>query len=251
MRKIVIANWKMNPTKLSEAKKIIDGTKKIAKKTNIDVVACPPLVFSNLLSNSKRPMLGAQNTFFEKEGAFTGEISPSMLRAIGTSYVIIGHSERRAIGETGEIVAKKAVASLDAGLNPVICVGEKERNNSAEHWQEIKWQLVDSLQGVTKNNIKKCIIAYEPVWAIGKKSVGPMAPGDVAESAIFIKKVLAEMFGSKIAEGVRIVYGGSVDGKSAKDIMLAGNIAGFLVGRASLKPKELEEIVTAVVGGKY
>ncbi len=246
MKKIVIANWKMNPTKLSDAKKIIDGTKKIAKKTNIDVVACPPLVFSNLLSNSKRPMLGAQNTFFEKEGAFTGEVSPLMLNSLGFSYVIVGHSERRAMGESSEVVAKKATLCLANKLSPIICIGEKERNSSAEHWQEIKWQLVDSLQGVTKLNVKKCIIAYEPVWAIGKKSVGPMAPGDVAESAIFIKKVLAEMFGSKIAEGVRIVYGGSVDAKIAKNIMLAGNVAGFLLGRASLNTKELEEIVSSV-----
>lgn len=243
MKKIIIANWKMNPGKLGEAKKIIEETKKITKKTIADIVVCPPFVFAYLLSNSKRPSLGVQNISSEKEGAFTGEVSASQLNSLGVSYVIVGHSERRAMGESSDIVAKKAVQSLASKMSPIICIGEKERNSSAEHWQEIKWQLVDSLQGVTKNNIKKCVIAYEPVWAIGKKSVGPMHPSEVAESAIFIKKVLAEMFGPKIAEGVRIVYGGSVDAKNAKDIVLAGGISGFLVGRASLKPKEFASIV--------
>ncbi|MDB5204283.1 MAG: triosephosphate isomerase, triosephosphate isomerase [Candidatus Taylorbacteria bacterium] len=235
----------MNPTKLADAKKIIEGTKKIAKKSLSDIVVCPPFPYINLLSGSKRPFLGAQNMSFEKEGAFTGEVSAAQLYSLGVQYVIVGHSERRAMGETSEVVAKKACAAIQSRISPIICIGEKERNQNAEHWQEIKWQLVDSLQGVNKTNIKKCVIAYEPVWAIGKKSVGPMNPADVAESAIFIKKVLAEMFGPQIAEGVRIVYGGSVDGKSSKDIMRAGGVSGFLVGRASLKPKEFEEIVLA------
>ncbi len=238
----------MNPIKIADAKKNIEETKRISKKTLADIVVCPPLVFGHLLQNSKRPLLGAQNVSFEKEGAFTGEVSAGQLASLGVTYVIIGHSERRAMGETSEIVAKKVIVSLASKINPIICIGEKERNQSAEHWQEIKWQLVDSLQGITKNNIKKCVIAYEPVWAIGKKSSGPMNPADVAESAIFIKKVLTEMFGPKIAEGVRIVYGGSVDGKSAKEIMLAGGIAGFLMGRASLKPKEFEQIVASTSG---
>ncbi|MES2223375.1 MAG: triose-phosphate isomerase [Patescibacteria group bacterium] len=246
MKKIIIANWKMNPGKLPEAKKIIEGTKKIAKKTVADVVVCPPFTYIGLLSGSKKPFLGAQNVSFEKEGAFTGEVSAAQLYSLGVQYVIVGHSERRAMGETSEHVAKKACAALQNRISPIICIGEKERSQNAEHWQEIKWQLVDSLQGVNKTNIKKCVIAYEPVWAIGKKSVGPMAPADVAESAIFIKKVLAEMFDPKIAEDVRIVYGGSVDGKSSKDIMRAGAISGFLVGRASLKPKEFEEIVGSI-----
>lgn len=245
MKKIIIANWKMNPKKLSDAKKIIEETKRISKKAPIDIVACPPTVFAYLLSGAKRPMVGAQNLSHEKEGAFTGEVSASQLNSLGYSYCIIGHSERRIMGETSEIVAKKAVLAISSKINPIICIGEKERSNNAEHWQEIKWQLVDSLQGITKANIKKCIIAYEPVWAIGNKSSGPMAPAEIAESAIYIKKVLAEMFGPKVAEGVRIIYGGSVDAKNAAEIMDAGGVCGFLLGRASLSPKELEQIVLA------
>jgi triosephosphate isomerase len=246
MKKIVIANWKMNPVKLALAKKLIADVKKLAKKTSADLVICPPFVYTHLLAGTKKPALGVQDVFYEKEGAFTGEISPLMLNSLGATFAIVGHSERRAMGETSEEVSKKAVLCLQNKVNPIICIGEKERNQSAEHWQEIKWQLVDSLQGVTKNNIKNCVIAYEPVWAIGKKSLGPMAPSDVAESAIFIKKVLAEMFGANIAEGVRIVYGGSVDVRSSQEIMKEGGVSGFLLGRSSLKFKEFEEIVFAV-----
>ena len=148
MKKIIIANWKMNPSKLGDAKKIIEEIKKITKKTTVDVVVCPPFVYGHLLQNSKKPMLGAQNVSFEKEGAFTGEVSALQLSSLGFSFAIIGHSERRAMGESSEIVAKKAVLSLASKISPIICIGEKERNSSAEHWQEIKWQLVDSLQGI-------------------------------------------------------------------------------------------------------
>ncbi len=245
MKRIIIANWKMNPGTLSVAKKLIAETKKIAKKSSADIVVCPPFPYMSLLVNSKKPLLGAQNVSSEKDGAYTGEVSSGMLASLGAKYVIIGHSERREIGETSELVSKKVVASLNSKLTPIVCIGEKERNSSAEHWQEIKWQLVDSLQGVTKNNIKNCIIAYEPVWAIGKKSSGPMSPDDVSESAIFIKKVLAEMFGGNMADKVRIIYGGSVDAKSVKDIINTKSVAGFLVGRASLSARDFEKIAVS------
>jgi triosephosphate isomerase (TIM) len=243
MKNIVIANWKMNPIKLSHAKKLIEGYKKIPKNSNIDIVICPPAPFINLFVDSKRMMLGVQNVSTEKEGAFTGEISAPMVKSFGAKYCIVGHSERRAMGETSEIVAKKAVACLQNGISPIVCIGEKSRDASAEHWQEIKWQLVDSLQNIPKQVIKKCIIAYEPIWAIGKKSHGPMLTDDVSESAIFIRKILTEMFGSKIADCVRIVYGGSVDTQSAKNIAKSQCISGFLVGRASLSARDFLSII--------
>lgn len=247
MKKIIIANWKMNPATISVAKKLIIETKKTSKKTSIDIVVCPPFPYMGLLVNSKKPFLGAQNVSGEKEGVLTGEVSAGMLYSLGAKYVIVGHSERREMGETGELISKKAVAVLNSKMSPIICVGEKERSANAEHWQEIKWQLVDSLQGVTKNSIKNCIIAYEPVWTIGKKSSGPMSPDDVSESAIFIKKVLVEMFGQSIGDKVRIIYGGSVDPKSAKDIMGTKSVQGFLVGRASLNQKDFEKIVSVSI----
>jgi triosephosphate isomerase len=243
MKNIVIANWKMNPIKLSQVKKLVEDSKKIPKYSNLDVVVCPPAPFLNLFTGSKRVLLGAQNISFEKEGAFTGEISVPMIKMLGAKYCIVGHSERRAMGETGEVVAKKAGACIEAGVSPIICIGEKNRDASAEHWQEIKWQLVDSLQNISKLNIKKCIIAYEPIWAIGKKSHGPMSPEDVSEAAIFIRKILSEMYGLKQAESIKIVYGGSVDGQSAKNIIESQCISGFLVGRASLNAKDFMKII--------
>jgi triosephosphate isomerase len=245
MKKIVIANWKMNPSKSSQVKKLVEDTKKISKSPVLDIVICPPTLFINLFSNHKKVFVGAQNVSFEKEGAFTGEISSSQLRILGVTHCIVGHSERRMMGETSEVVAKKVCACIESGIQPIVCIGEKVRDASAEHWQEIKWQIVDSLQGVTKQTLKKCIIAYEPIWTIGKKSHGSMSPEDVSESAIYIKKVLAEMFGLKIAEGIRIIYGGSVDSQSAKNIIESQDISGFLVGRASLNIKEFSKIIEA------
>jgi triosephosphate isomerase (TIM) len=243
MKNIVIANWKMNPIKLSQVKKLVEDSKRIPKYSNLDVVICPPAPFLNLFTSSKRVLLGAQNISFEKEGAFTGEISVPMIKMLGAKYCIVGHSERRAMGETGEVVAKKACSCIESGISPIICIGEKNRDASAEHWQEIKWQLVDSLQNISRLNIKKCIIAYEPIWAIGKKSHGPMSSEDVSEAAIFIRKILSEMFGVKQAESVKIVYGGSVDGQSAKNIIESQGISGFLVGRASLNVKDFSKII--------
>lgn len=234
----------MNPSKESLANKIIKDIKAGIKKNTIDVVICPPFPFLHTLSGTGTLSLGAQDVSFEKEGAFTGDVSVSMLRSLGVQYVILGHSERRAKGETSEMVVKKAIACLNENITPVICVGEKVRDASAEHWQEIKWQLVDSLQGVGKALVKKCVIAYEPVWAIGKKGK-PMSADDVDESTLFIKKVLVEMFGQKVGESIRIIYGGSVDAEHAEEISLSHNVSGFLVGRASLVPKEFIKIVQA------
>ena len=245
MRNIVIGNWKMNPTKVSDAKKIIEGGKKLTAKLNLDIVICPPEPFLFLLSNQKKLLSGAQNVSFEKEGAFTGEVSATQLRSMGVSYVIVGHSERRKLGETSEIVAKKAIALLKTNISPVICIGEKDRKQDGEHWQEIKWQLFDSLSGISKKLIEKCVIAYEPLWAIGKESKGVMESHDIAESAIFIRKIIAEMHGTKVAEKVRIIYGGSIDTKNAKEIAVLGGVSGCLVGRESLKPINFAKIAEA------
>ncbi len=241
---IVIGNWKMNPQSNTFAQKIFKDIRKKCTKNSVDVVVCPPYPFLSLFTQSKKPFLGAQNISHKKEGALTGEVSISMLKSLGVSFVIVGHSERRETGETSDIVAQKARLCLDASITPIICIGEKVRDGSAEHWQEIKWQLVDSLQGINRVLIQKCIIAYEPVWAIGKSKA--MSPEDVEESVLFIKKVLVEMFGPK-AESVRVLYGGSVDDSNA--LTLAGSLGlnGFLVGRSSLNASEFSCIVDAFV----
>ena len=242
MKKIIIANWKQNPKKLSEARKIITDLKKLSRKPRFEVVVCPPLPFISALGRAKSLSLGAQDVSFEKEGAHTGEVSASQLRSVGISYVIVGHSERRAMGETSEIVAKKALAALKEKISPIICIGEKERHSEGAHWQVISREIHASLAGIPRSVISRIVMAYEPIWAIGSSSKGAMRAEDVGESAIFIKKVLSEIYGNTTASKVRIVYGGSVDDKNAKDIANASGVSGFLVGRQSLKPKSFLSI---------
>lgn len=241
MRKIIIANWKMYPTKLSDAKKIADGIRKLTSKFKCELVICPPNPFLSVIGGKR----GAQDVYFEREGAFTGGVSAAQLKSVGVSYVIVGHSERRAMGETSETVAKKAAAALKAGLYPIICIGERERHHEGEHWQVISRELHASLSQVPKSMIKNCVIAYEPIWAIGKGAIA-MKSEEIGESAIFIRKIIAEMFGVKNSEKTRVVYGGSVDGKNAGEIASAAGVSGFLVGRQSLVPKHFAKIASVL-----
>ena len=241
MRKILIGNWKMNPKSATVARKIISDIKKSSAKSKAEIVVCPPAPFIHLIGGKIKR--GAQDVSVEKEeGAFTGEVSAKELRSVGVSYVIVGHSERRARGETSQIVAKKALATLSAGISPIICIGEKERHHDGEHWAVLSKELRESLSGIPRAQASKCVIAYEPVWAVGKKSKGVMKPDDVSESAIFIKKILSEMFGGKVARNIRVVYGGSVDWKNAGAIASATGVSGLLVGRDSLIPSHFARI---------
>jgi len=204
------------------------------------VVICPPFPFIQLLSKLKYPknvFLGAQNIAKELKGAFTGEVSAEMIKSVGAKFVIVGHSERRAMGETGEIVAKKLQIAFDAGLTPILCIGEKERDKDGEHLEIIKNQIKESLTGLQKKHLVGIIIAYEPVWAIGKSYREAMTPTDIHETVLFIKKVISELFGRDIAGGCKIIYGGSVEAVSAADIIEHGNVEGFLAGHASLVPE--------------
>lgn len=235
----------MNPGSVSEARKILRVVTRSVKKFSSIVVICPPAPFLFLLTGSKKISAGAQDISLYKEGAFTGEVGASMLKSLGVSYVIVGHSERREMGETSEIVSKKARVALVSNISPLICVGEKERHHDGGHWAEIKKQIHESLEGITRAQISRCIIVYEPVWAISSHHKGAMKEEDVNESAIFVRKILAEMFGSKIASKVKIIYGGSVDAKNAPELAKIGSISGALVGRASLNAAEFAKIILA------
>lgn len=209
MKKLIIANWKSNPTSEAEAKKLFNAVKKTK------AIICPPFVY---LSVFKYKLLCAQDCHWEESGAFTGGVSPERLKDLGVKYVIIGHSERRALGETEEIIEKKLRAALKAGLTPILCVGEKKRENAKK---VINKQL--------KKNLKGVIIAYEPVWAIGTGNF--CSP----EKANQIRKFIKEKLNNKI------LYGGSVNSKIAKDYLKIG-FDGLLVGGASLDAKEFKKI---------
>ncbi len=248
-RNLVVANWKMNPGSLEEAKKIFNGVRNAAKGLkNTDVVICPPWPFLLPLSKLKRSknlFWGGQNSGSELKGAFTGEVSAEQVKSVGAGFVIIGHSERRAMGETDEIVKKKLQIAFDVGLTPILCVGEKHRDKEGTHLNLIKSQLKGCLAGLPKKHLVGIRIAYEPVWAIGRSWKDAMSPTDIHETVLFIKKVIGEVFGRDIAGSVRVLYGGSVEPENVTAVMEYGNVSGLLVGHASLKPEEFSTILKA------
>lgn len=244
MRKTLIAgNWKMN-NDVEESIKLVKSLKSSQLDKNVDVLICPPFtsiyaIISELENSSIK--VGAQNMYFEDSGAFTGEISPTMLKNMGVEYVIIGHSERRQyFCETDQIVNKKIKAALKHGLKPILCVGETlEQREMGIERETVRNQLINDLVDINKGlNI---VVAYEPIWAIG---TGKTATSQQAnEMSSFIRTVLADIFTADIADNMIIQYGGSVKASNANEIMCQSDIDGALVGGASLKADEFIKIV--------
>lgn len=249
-KKIVIGNWKMNPLSNEEAKSIFSNVSKFLYKSNQTfVVVCPPSLFLISLKNKLSPLisLGTQNVFEENPplgiGAYTGEISADMLKNIGVKYSIVGHSERRAKGESDEQINKKIKILLDARITPILCIGEKERDTNHDYFNYIKNQIEKDLEKIKKEDIEKIIIAYEPVWAISTtKNKKTATPSDFKEMYIYIKKIIANKYGTKL-KPPRIIYGGSVNSKNAEGFLTEGGADGLLVGKESLNPRSFSEIV--------
>jgi triosephosphate isomerase len=236
-KKIVIGNWKMNPATIGEAKRIADKAKLAAPKLKqTETVICPPFVFASIVkpkNNVANLSLGAQSVSRDESGSHTGEVSAAMLKDIGVEYVIVGHSEERGRGETSEIAAKKVSAVLEAGLIPVVCVGENARDvEGGSHFEFLKQQIKDTFALVPKKDAKEIIVAYEPVWAIG--AAEPMVSDQIYEMVIFVRKVLSDIFDAGSAMKIKVLYGGSVNAGNAADIINIGKVDGFLVGRESV-----------------
>ena len=236
-KKIIAGNWKMNKNH-NEAVELINSLKSGIDTDKSDVVVCVPFVDLASVSEAIKGTninLGAQNMHFEESGAYTGEISPSMLKELGVKYVIIGHSERRAyFGETDEIVNKKVKKALEHNITPILCVGESLEERELDITIElVRIQVKKAFAGISKEDAKKVVIAYEPIWAIG---TGKVATKEQAEEVCKeVRKVVAEVYGQEIADVIRIQYGGSVTGDSANELFNMPNIDGGLVGGASLK----------------
>ncbi|MFN4190324.1 MAG: triose-phosphate isomerase [Pseudothermotoga sp.] len=219
---------------------------------NFQIVLCPPFVFlqnvAEILTGTKLH-LGAQNCYYEKSGAFTGEVSPLMLKEIGVEYVIVGHSERRHIfGETDEMINKKVKAILDNGMKPVICVGEtKEERERGLTFCVVESQTRQALFGLSKDNVEKVVIAYEPVWAIGTGIVAK--PYQAQEVHRFIRKLLEQLYDEELAQKIPILYGGSIKPDNFFGLMIQPDIDGGLVGGASLDDQfmELAKIISWLV----
>lgn len=246
--KLIVGNWKMYPKNFAEAKQIFILHKKVAAKMKrTKVIVCPPSLFVYPLiqgiSSAKNIAVGAQNAFWEDEGARTGETSPAALASIGATHVILGHSERRAMGETDNMVALKGAQAIRNKLTVILCVGEHTRDDAGAYFNEVREQLRQSLEGFPKNESKRLIVAYEPIWAIGSKAVRSATPNDFHEMSILIKRHLVEQFGKIAGFKVPILYGGSVDDRNAEGFLLQGGADGLLVGRVSLDPEKFGEII--------
>lgn len=243
-KKIIIANWKMNPSSLSEAKSIFSSIKRISSKSKSTIVVAPPFVYLNLFNKSRgKVFLGSQDLFWENSGAYTGEIGIEILRSLKVDFAILGHSERRALGESDEFVSRKVKASISSKITPVVCVGERERDSHGRYLEELKNQIKRSLHGVSKKDLAKVVIAYEPVWAIGKSAKDAINPERLHEMVIFLRKVLSDAYGRQSAYLPKIIYGGSVEPGNAKGLLQSGEVSGFLVGHASLEPEKFKAIV--------
>lgn len=248
LRKAVIAgNWKMNKTR-PEAKQLIEDLKPLVADAGCDVVVCVP--FTNLetvleAAKGSNIKVGAQNVHFEKSGAYTGEISADMLTEMGVQYVVIGHSERRQyFGETDETVNKRVKACIAAGMTAILCVGEmlvdRENGITAEL---VSTQTKIALKGVSKEDLSKVIIAYEPVWAIG---TGKTATSEQAnEVCAIIRNVVASLYDQEAADAMTIQYGGSMNPKNAAELVAQPDVDGGLIGGASLKAADFKVIVDA------
>lgn len=244
-KKIIIGNWKMNPLAAQDAEKLFkDVAKNVSRVKKTEIVICPPFIYLEKLKKlSKKINLGAQDAFWGDIGAFTGEVSGEMLYNIGVKYVILGHSERRALGENNIDVNKKIKASIGAGLRPILCVGENTRDENHEYFNVVKIQVEECLNGISKSLVSKIIVAYEPVWALSSTiNRRDATPEDSREMAIFIRKILSDKFGGDAGK-VRIIYGGSVNERDAEDFLKNGGVDGLLPGRASLDVKKFTEIV--------
>jgi triosephosphate isomerase len=246
----VAGNWKMNTTVTEAEELVIEMLEKLDRIEGVEKVLCPPfvsLVALNMMLRDSSIKLGAQNMYLETEGAYTGEVSPLMLREL-CEFVILGHSERRRhFGETDEIVNKKVKAALANKLKPILCVGERLAENEAGKTEEVvNRQVTAALNGIEP--VRDLVIAYEPVWAIG---TGKAASGEQAAATIqFIRDVVAKLWNKSIAQDLRILYGGSVTNANIAEFISHPEIDGALVGGASLKAEEFVSIVEQTAGIK-
>lgn len=247
-KKIVAGNWKMYKV-IREAIDLVRGIiKRVGEYRDVEIVVCPPFtalkpVSEIIVDTSVR--LGAQNVHWEREGAFTGEISPIMLRDLSCSYVIVGHSERRTyFGETDKGVNSKVKAVLNEGIIPIMCVGETLQEREVGKAQEVvRTQVQNGLTGLSSTEVKKVVIAYEPVWAIGTGKTA--TPFQAEEMHRFIRSILSDMFDGSTASETRILYGGSIKPSNARELFVQPDIDGGLVGGASLDVESFVSIVEA------
>lgn len=244
-RKVLVGNWKMFKT-IKEAKAFADEFKMLFTDSEHEVGFCCPFTQIAALKEGfegTQVKVGAQNMHFEEEGAYTGEISASMLNELNVDYCVIGHSERRQyFNETDDTVNLKLKTAFKHGILPILCVGENlEQRDRGEERSVVKNQITEDLAGIASDHVKNLIIAYEPIWAIGTGRTA--SPDQAEEMCAFIRSTVEELYGKDTSDNVRIQYGGSVKPANASELMNQPNIDGALVGGASLKPEDFIKII--------
>lgn len=243
---LIVGNWKLNPNNLKTATGLAQGVVKSAKSKDATVAIAPPFVYLSEVGKKisrSTVKLVAQDVSSEALGPFTGEVSAMQLKDLGVEYVIIGHSERRAMGETDDQVAQKVAAVLKSKMTPIVCIGEQKRDTNGNFFSFVEGQLRSLTNMLNATQVKKVVIAYEPIWAIGTGATA--TADDVREMQLFIFSVLAKVYDRATAKKVTLLYGGSVKPVNAKELHAEGGMNGFLVGGASLKAEDFGQIVKA------
>lgn len=252
-KKIIAGNWKMNKTSADGVALAQDIVAAVGKQSDVEVVVCPPFTAVEAVGKAlegSNVRLGAQNMHHEASGAFTGEVSAPMLRAIFATHVILGHSERRSyFGETDESVNKKLLTALKNQLRPIFCVGETlAERESGSTLRVVQTQIERGLEGVSKELAATVVVAYEPVWAIG---TGKVATTEQAQEVhAFIRGLLVKLFGEVVAQKVRILYGGSMKPSNAPELLAQKDIDGGLIGGAALEARSFVELINAALAAK-
>ncbi len=243
---LIFGNWKSYVEKKEDAKTLMASAKRLAGNTKHTIVVFPPAPFISLLASTRSSVgVGAQDVSDVSIGAATGEISAGVLKQAGATYVLVGHSERRARGENAERIFEKTMRALANGLIPVLCVGEKTRDSNATYLQELRGELDAIFSRLAPRDRLKVIVAYEPVWAIGKTAADAMAPADLREMVLYVRKVLGQYMPEKVAAKAKVLYGGSVEEGSARGLAESG-VSGFLIGHASAEPASFKALVNAL-----
>ena len=242
---LIVANWKAYVEDLAKAKKLFMLSKRLGRGRKIHLVLAPPapLLGALTLRNRSAVAFAAQDVSATTGGAKTGEATAQAYAAAGATYAIVGHSERRAAGDTDTVVAEKLAHALAHGLTPILCVGEHERDSEGRYLTVVRETMTAALSTLQPKERAQVVVAYEPVWAIGKTAADAINPNDLAEMVLYIRKVLAELLPGKSAARARILYGGSVEPENARDLAGASGIDGSLVGHASVDPVQFATLV--------
>lgn len=245
---LIVANWKAYVEDVEKAKKLRALGKRLSAKKRTRLVLAPPAPFLSLLARgpASRLSYAIQDVSATSGGAQTGEITARAAAAAGASYAIVGHSERRARGETDAVIAEKLTHALAQGLTPILCIGERTRDREGRYLAFVREELSVALEVLAPKDRGKVIIAYEPIWAIGKTAADAIRPTDLTEMVLYIRKVLAELLPGKSAVQAQVLYGGSVESTGVRDLAAETGVDGFLVGHASVDPAMFSALVRAL-----